>query len=225
MSNEENNVEEVVENKPFSIIGFIEDNSRNLLYAGIALILVAGGIWYYTSVMVPQKEADANDELFRAEAMWAGDSLDVALNGTDQFLGLVDIADEYGSTKAGNRASYFAAAAFMKKGEYEEALNYLNNVSFDDEIIAPLAVCLKGDCNVELENLEEAASLYMKAAKMRDNKFTAPYSYAKAARVYAKLGDWQSALDAWTVVSEDYNDTQFARGVDKEIARAQAALN
>jgi tetratricopeptide (TPR) repeat protein len=225
MSNEENNVEEVVENKPFSVIGFIEENSRNLLYAGIALIIVAVGVWYYTSVMVPQKEADANDELFRAEAMFANDSLDIALNGSDQFLGLIDIAEEYGSTKAGNRASYYAAAALMKKGEFEDALNYLKNASFDDEIIAPLAVCLQGDCNVELENLEEAASLYMKAAKMRDNKFSTPYCYAKAARVYSKLGNWQDALDAWTVISEDYNDTQFARGVDKEIARAKAALN
>ena len=67
MSNEENNTEEVVESKPFSVLGYIEDNSKNLMYAGIALLVVAAGFWYYTSVYTPKRNAAANDELFRAE--------------------------------------------------------------------------------------------------------------------------------------------------------------
>ncbi len=223
MNNEENNVEEVVENKPFSLIRFIEENSKNLMYAGIALLVVASGIWYYTTQHLPELEADANNELFMAENLFALDSIDLALNGGEGFTGLVDIADEYGSTIAGERANYLTGVAYMKQGKFEEAITYLENTSFEDEVVAPLAVCLIGDCNVELNNVETGAEYYLKAAKMRDNSFTAPYCYAKAARALSKVGDWEGALEAYEIIKKDYSETQFASEIEKEIARAKAA--
>lgn len=221
MSNEENIVEEAVENKPFSIVRFIEDNSKNLMYAGIGLLIIAGGFWYYNSKYVPQKEANANSELYKAESFFMKDSFDIALNGGEDFSGLLDVAAEYGGTKAGQRAHYYAASALMKKGDYEQALEHLEDVSFDDEIVAPLAKCLLGDCKVELGDLEEGAKIYMAAAKMRDNDYTAPYALSKAARVYAELGDWEASLEALESIREDYKETQFAADIDKEIARAK----
>ena len=177
MSNEENNTEEVVEQKPFSVLGFIEDNSKNLMYAGIALLVIAGGFWYYTSVYTPKRNAEANDELYKAEKFYEQDSLDLALNGDGgEILGLQDVADEFGNTPAGERAAYLAASALMTKGQYEDALEHLGNVSFDDEMVGPLAKCLEGDCQVQLDNFEEGISKYLKAANMRDNTFTSPYA-------------------------------------------------
>ena len=224
MNNEENNVEEVVENKPFSVIQYLEDNSKNLLYAGIALIVLAAGFWYYTAQYKPQKEAAANDELFRAQQMFQADSLDIALNGDDsEIMGLRDIAEEYGSTAAGEQAKLLAARALMQKGEYDEAIDFLKSSSFSDEIVAPLSICLRGDCHVELDNLEEAADLYMKAAKLRDNDFTAPYAYNKASLVYNALGDHASELEVLETINKDYKKTQFAADIEKRIAKAKAA--
>ena len=131
MSNEENNTEEVVESKPFSVLGYIEDNSKNLMYAGIALLVVAAGFWYYTSVYTPKRNAAANDELFRAEKFFEKDSLDMALNGDGgEVLGLQDVAEEFGNTPAGERAAYLAASALLNKGSYDEALEYLQQGFF-----------------------------------------------------------------------------------------------
>lgn len=225
MSNEENNVEEVVESKPVSVIQFIENNSKNLMYAGVGLLVLALGFWYYTSKHLPKKEATANDEFYKAENLFAQDSIDLALNGGSDFLGLVDVAAEYKNTSAGEKASYLAARGFMQKGQYDEALSYLDNVSFEDQIVAPLAICLKGDCKVELDDVEGGAALYEKAAKLRDNSFTAPYCYTKAAKAYAYIGDWESSLKMLEVIKKDYSETQFASDIDKEIARAKAAIS
>jgi TolA-binding protein len=225
MSNEEQNTEEVVEKKPFSIIQYIEENSKNLMYAGIALLVVAAGFWYYTSVLTPKKNATANDEMYQAEKFFEIDSLDLALNGNGgDILGLLDIAEEHGSTLSGVRAKYLAASALMKKGSYEEALEYLKSTSFDDEIIAPLARCLEGDCHVELENFEGGIKMYLKAATMRDNTFTSPYAYMKAAKVQMHIEDWDGALKTLQVVEKDYKLTQYAANIDKEIARVKAAI-
>jgi tetratricopeptide (TPR) repeat protein len=226
MANEEQNVnevEEVVEQKSFNILRFLEDNSRNLLAAGVVLILVAAGIYYYTNVMVPNKEKEAANELFKAEAYYLTDSLDQALNGDGEFLGLIEVAEQYGSTKSGERAQYLAGSVLMRQGKYEDALEYLESVSFDDEIVAPLSVCLQGDCMVELDRIEEGASLYMKAANMRDNKFTAPYCLSKAARAYSAIEDWDNALKAYERINEDYKETQYAAEIEKYIARVKAA--
>lgn len=224
MNNEENNVEEVVENKPFSVIQYLEDNSKNLLYAGIALIVLAGGFWYYTSQYKPKKEATATDELFRAQQMYQADSLDIALNGDDnEIMGLRDIADEYSGTAAGEQAKLLAARALMQKGEFEEAIDFLKSSSFSDEIVAPLSICLRGDCHVELDDLEKAAELYMKAAKLRENDFTTPYAYNKAALVYSALEDHESELEVLEVIAKDYKETQFAADIEKRIAKAKAA--
>lgn len=225
MSNEENNTEEVVENKPFSVLGYIEDNSKNLMYAGIALLVVAAGFWYYTSIYTPKRNAAANDELFKAEKFYEQDSLDLALNGDGgEVLGLQDVAEEFGNTPAGERAAYLAASALLNKGSYEEALEYIQQVSFDDEMVAPLAMCLEGDCHVQMDNFEDGVSNYLKAANLRDNTFTTPYALMKAAKVQMHIEDWDGALESLQRVKKDYKLTQYAANIEKEIARVEAAI-
>lgn len=226
MNNEEQNTEEVVEKKSFSILQYIEDNSKNLMYAGIALLVIAAGFWYYTSIYTPKQNSAANDELFRAEKYFEQDSLDLALNGDGgDALGLIDVAEEYGSTPAGARAKYLAARAYMNKESYDEALEYLSSVSFDDEMVAPLAKCLEGDCHVQLKNVEKGIELYLKAANMRDNSFTAPYCLMKAAKAQLSVEDYEGALKSFETIKKDYSKTQYAANIDKEIARARSAVN
>ncbi|MFT7590931.1 MAG: hypothetical protein ACI9UJ_000852, partial [bacterium] len=101
---------------------------------------------------------------------------------------------------------------------------YLGSVSFEDEMVGPLAKCLAGDCNVQLENYEKGVTLYLKAADMRDNTFTTPYCLMKAAKLQMHLEDWEAALKSLERVEKDYKLTQYAANIDKEIARAKAAI-
>lgn len=222
MSQEEKNLE-AAPSKKFRLDHFVEDNQRQLMIAGAALIVLAAAIWYYKAKYQPQQEAKANNAMFMAERYFGRDSLDLALNGDGTYDGLLDIIDQYPRTKSGQRAQYYAGVTMMKKGQYEEAIDHLKKVDFDDEMVGPLSRCLIGDSHVELDNLESAGKAYMKAAGMSQNDFTTPYALLKAARVYSSLEQWDKALKSLKTIQSDYSNSRFAEDIDKLIARAETA--
>ena len=80
----------------------------------IAIILIVGGIFgfqYYQSV----QNDEALSESFQAQFYFEKDSLELALRGDGINLGFVDIVNNYGDTKAGNLANFYAGAIFLKQ--------------------------------------------------------------------------------------------------------------
>ncbi|MBT8327194.1 MAG: tetratricopeptide repeat protein, partial [Bacteroidia bacterium] len=152
-----------------SLKQFYETNKQNINIAAIAAILLLAGVWYYYKQYKPSLEIEASDSLFMAERYYGEDSLNLALNGDGINLGMIDIADEYGSTKVGERATYFAGRILLEQGKYNESLEYLEDASFDDEFLAAQIIALQGDCYSELGEYEKAGDYYMKAANKRSN--------------------------------------------------------
>jgi|TARA_B110000902_G_scaffold42048_1_gene45596 predicted negative regulator of RcsB-dependent stress response len=218
--------EQSAENKGIqSISEFLETNKNNVLIAGIALILVAGGIYYYNNSYAPAMETEASESLFMAERYFSQDSLDKALNGDGLNLGMKDISDEFGSTSAGNRASFYAGKILLEKGQFEEALGYLSDVSMDDEIMAAQVTTLRGDCYSEMEQYEKAGDTYMKAANMRDNNLTTPYALLKAGAAYEEAGEFDDAKSAYEKLQANYSDSRSSDRVEARIARVEAKLS
>jgi predicted negative regulator of RcsB-dependent stress response len=216
--------EQSVENKGIeSISQFFEDNKQNVMIAGIALILVAAGIYYYSNFYKPALETEAGDSFFMAERYYGQDSLTLSLNGDGMNLGMKDIADEYSGTKAGNQAAYYAGRILLEQGKFQDALDYLGDVSMEDEIMAAQILTLRGDCKSELEQYEDAADLYMNAANSRTNELTTPYALLKAGMAYEEAGEPGDALTAYEKLSADHSESQYAQKVDVRIAKAKAA--
>lgn len=207
--------------KGFSILDFYTKNQKNVqIGLGVVIALVAGFI-YYSKVYMPAQEDKASAALFYTQRYFEKDSMDLVLNGDGKNLGAIDIADEYGSTKSGNLAKYYAGRAYMSKSDYKNALIYLKKTSFDDQMLAPLTVMLIGDCQVELDQFEDAASNFMKAATMRKNDFSSPIALMKAGRTFEKLNKWDKALKAYELLKKDYKDTEYGNNIDKYIYRAK----
>ncbi|MFT4521207.1 MAG: tetratricopeptide (TPR) repeat protein [Bacteroidia bacterium] len=223
---QEDNAPEVVAtetSKGFSFDHFFTDNSKNLAYAGGALLLVAALVYAYFGYLKPKKEKEANVAIFMAERYYGMDSTQKALNGDGTNLGLIDVANEYSGTLAGKRANFYAGRTKMNEGQFEEAITYLKKAKFSDEMVGPLTLGLIGDCYSELENLDEAASYYMKAANAKENDFTTPYCLKKAATAYEKLGKWDKAYSAYKIIKEKYSKSRFGQEIDKYLARAEKA--
>ena len=144
---------------------FYTNNRKNVIIVGVVLILAAAGLYYYSNIMLPQKEEAAQAELFKAQQYFQQDSTEKALYGDGQALGFIDIADQYGSTKAGNLAHYYAGRLLMDKGEFDAALEHLGKTSFSDYFFAASVVILQGDCHSELGDYSKAAGLYEDAAE------------------------------------------------------------
>ena len=205
-----------------SLKDFYENNKQNINIAAIAGILLLAGVWYYYKQYKPALEIEAADSLFMAERYYSDDSLNLALNGDGINLGMIDIAYEFGSTKVGNRASYFAGRILLEQGKFQEALDHLEDASFDDEFMAAQIITLQGDCYSELGEFAKAGDYYMKAAHKRSNELTGPNALLKAGEAYEEGGSFDDAIDAYEEIQEEYNKTPEAINIEAKIARVKA---
>ena len=116
--------------------------------AAIVIIMV-GSMAYNTFVAEPQ-EKEAAEAMFAAENLFAAKDFEKALNGDGVNLGFLQIADEYGSTDAGNLAHAYAGMALAQLGRYDDAIKELEAFDGDDQIVAPAALGTLGSCYAPL---------------------------------------------------------------------------
>ncbi len=202
----------------------IEDNSKTLTIVVVAIILIFGAIWGYRQYKKPI-EREAQAQLFMAEQYFAKDSFNLALNGDGNNLGFLDIVEDYGVTKAANLAEYYAGISYLHMGNYDEAINHLQNFSSDDKMLHPISLGSMGDAHVELNELEKGLEYYQKAIDASDNEFTAPIYMMKAALVYEKQDNFEKALAYYEKIKKEYPNSTEAEEIEKHIGRAQALQN
>src|SRR6186713_285816 len=87
---------------------FWSQNQKPLLAVLIAAVVIIGGWYGYKNFIVGPKEAEADNALWKAEQYFRQDSLNLALNGDKVNRGFLYVINNYGSTKAGNLAKYYA---------------------------------------------------------------------------------------------------------------------
>lgn len=200
---------------------FIEDNQKSISIVLIVIAAIVAGYFAYMKFYVKPLENEAASQMFVAEQYFEKDSFNLAINGDGNYLGLIDIIDEYGVTKSANLAYYYAGVSYLHLGKYQEAIDYLKKFDSDDHIIAPIAIGDIGDAYSELGNNEEAISYYLKAADKDNNNFTAPIYLMKAAKAYEATGDYENSLDIYNNIKDNYPKTKQARFIEKYITRAK----
>ncbi|MFD0976076.1 tetratricopeptide repeat protein [Salinimicrobium gaetbulicola] len=198
---------------------------------GAAALVILGYLGYEEFIQEP-KEAEAANEMFQAQQYFdsalAGssaqsDSLyNLALTGGQGKFGFEDIIENYGGTKAGNLANYYAGMAYLNTNQYDKAIDRLEDFKSDDEILAPLAKGAIGDAFMQIDQPENALDFYEEAAKMRDNSFTTPKFLMKAAVVAIKLGEGSTAEEYLTRIKNEYPDAPEANQVAVYLGQAQA---
>ncbi|WP_109832443.1 tetratricopeptide repeat protein [Reichenbachiella versicolor] len=202
---------------------FVEQNKKLVLTIGsviAAIILIFLGGKYYIS----SQNTIAQQELFQAVYYFEADSLDLALNGDGNNYGLLDIVSEYGMTDAANVASFYAGTAYLKQGDFESALEYLNKFSSSDYLVQARAYSLIGDAHMELGDFGKAASMYEKAAGYNANKEFSPIYLQKAAIANERNGDAKAALANYeSIVSDFFGATEY-QDAKKHAARLRGLL-
>jgi tetratricopeptide (TPR) repeat protein len=169
-------------------------------------LLLVGG--YFTfQYYIDKQNVEANNEMFQAVFYFESDSLDLALNGDGNNLGFIDITEEFGMTKAGNLANFYAGVCFLKQGKFKPAILYLEDFSSSDLLVQARAYSLIGDAHMELEEYEEAAGFYTKASSYKPNKFFTPTYLMKAALAYEKLNDTTKAISTYDKIINEYFDS------------------
>ncbi|NEU10024.1 tetratricopeptide repeat protein [Flavihumibacter sp. R14] len=203
---------------------FMQENAKSLAVIGgaiLALILLYFG--YQKFYLAPRAEKAAN-EMFKAEQYAASDSLsDKAIKGDGSYPGFEAIADEYSNTKSANIANAYLGGLYLKKGEFQKAVEALGNYSnTGSPVIDPLVLGMLGDAYSELKDYSKAVTYYKKAADKSKNSFTSPLFLKKLGLVYEELKDYKSAAEAYGKIKSEYPDSYEASVVDSYIARAEA---
>lgn len=204
---------------------FINENQNVIIGVVGALIAVVVGFYAYNRVYLEPLEQEAHGQMFMAEQYFQKDSFSLALNGDGNYLGFLDVADEYGRTSAGNLAHYYAGICYLRTGAFEEAIEQLNDFDDAGEMLGAVAYGATGDAYMELDNVAEALTYYEKAVNTNDNDFTSPIYLQKAGFAAEKAGKYDKAIDYYTQVKEKYPTTNEGRNAEKYIARAEANLN
>ena len=87
---------------------FIEKYQKHISIGVMAIIAIAILFMGYRRYILQPKEDEAAEQMFTGEQYFAADSFRLALSGDGNFLGFEYIADEFGGTKAGNLAKFYA---------------------------------------------------------------------------------------------------------------------
>lgn len=200
---------------------FVEQNKKVVLCVVAVIVLLICGFFAYKNLYLNKQQDKALAAMWQAEAQFRADSFHIALYGNENVTGFIDVVDEFGSTKAGNTARYYAGCCAMRLGEYETAIEYLEDFSCDDPIVEPLAFGLLGDAYNETGDFAKSVKYYKKAAKVAGHELLSPRYLMKAGMTLEKMEKYSEAVEVYQSLKKEYSGSPEASSVDKYITRAQ----
>ena len=204
---------------------FIEDNQKIITYIVGAIVIVVAGYLSLNRFIIQPREKEAQSQMFMAENYFEKDSFNLALNGDGNYLGLLDIIDDYGMTKTARLARYYAGVSYLRLGEYKEAIDYLGRFKTKNIVLGPVREGSMGDAYLQLGEKDKALNHYLKAVKISENEFTAPIYLMKAGNLLELDGQHEKALQNYKTIKEKYPETTEGRNVEKYIARVTALMS
>ena len=200
---------------------FIEENQKSLMTIVGAIVGIVALFIVYQNFYIAPMEEEAQAEMYMAELYFQKDSFNLALNGDGQYLGFLDVADDYSSTNVGQLANYYAGLCYLNTADFDNAIEYLGDFSSDDIVLSSLALGCMGDAYMELGDVDAALDAYASAVSNSSNDFTAPRYMMKQALIHDANGDSDKALNLYKSIKNEYKTSREANGIEKYIAKVE----
>lgn len=210
LSDEELNHDVLIDASAKSI-NYINNNRQTIVGAIVAVIVLVAaalGMNYWNQI----NEVKAQTLLAKAETLFEADNFEAALNGDDInfIMGFEELNEQYGSTKAGNLAAYYAAVCAFEIADYEKASAFINSFDVPDGILGVSPLNLKASILEQNGNLEEAAATFVKAAEWVENDATTPFNLLEAAESYIAAENDSKAIAILERIIKDFGQSAQA---------------
>lgn len=199
-------------------LDFFEDN-RGLVFGILGAIALLVVMSFGYGIFKDHKEGQAQEALAGAVRLYEAGNYSGAIDGADGVTGLVGVADQFGSTKAGNLAQYYAADAYYKLGDNESALKFFRSFDKGDDALGAAAYAGEAAINESNGDYSEAGDLYERAALAYESEFTSGRYLQSAGRNYELAGDFANARAAYELIKNQFPESTQANDVDMLLAR------
>ncbi len=190
-----------------------------LTTAGVLLVV---GWLAYRQYLSSQNE-ECLREMRTAESYFRQDSFEKAIKGTATALGFEQLVEEYGRTEAGNLCRLYLGLSYLKTGQYEAAVQVLEDYDAPDSYLGGAAYAALAGAYAELKDFSKAAKAYEKAAKVHDNTQTTPVFLLQAGLCYELAQEWGKARKAYQRIVQEYPLAAEASTAQKHLARVETA--
>lgn len=179
---------------------------RTMLTLTVFLLVCAVAACIY--VFIHQNGSAKADEKIAVADIEQNDSVATALYAEAAKAGY----------KSGNRAKVEMGIRLFRQGKYEEAIKYLDDASIDDNIVAAGVEALKGDCYVNLQQLDKALGCYDDAISEADkNPQIVPLMLIKKANIFREQKNYAAEAKAYKAILDDY--PRYAQGSQTDIRK------
>ena len=203
----------------FAIRSWIDQNQRLAMYI-VATPIVIVLLWFWWNSKRAEWNETATTQLAKIIPYYDEGKYDQAIQGVPQegAQGLKAIVDEYGSTPAGEIAKIYLANAYFQKKEYDQALEYYDDISVSDNMIEASALAGMAACYEAQGKYKDAAKYFEKAAAKNMVLTQAPDNLQRAAINYAAVGEKNKAKELLETIKKEFPTSSQARDIDRYIA-------
>ncbi|MEX2567250.1 MAG: tetratricopeptide repeat protein [Cyclobacteriaceae bacterium] len=199
---------------------FLKENTKIVAGAiGVVIAVIAGILFFQIHKANQNKKAQG--EMFQAVYYFEQDSVEFALEGDGVQPGFLEIIDNYGGTDAANIAHFYVGSIYLSQGEFQSAIDHLDEFSSSDYFIQGHAYSLTGDAYLELGDMDEAINYYKKAADYNRNEYFTPKYLMKLALAYEEAGDLENAIETYEEIESEYFDAYEYTEARKQKARLE----
>jgi len=187
-----------------------------------AVVVVVAGVMLYKNYVSGPNEQKASTALAKAQDLFLSQQYDQALNGDSTgTAGLLKIASEYSSTKAGNLANLYAGLSYANLDKWQEAAQYIEKFNLcDDQMVSPAALGALGNVYAHLDQLDKAVSTLVKAAEKADNNSLSPTFLIQAGQILESQNKKAEALKLYQQIKDKYFQSMQYQTIDEYIERA-----
>ena len=194
--------------------------SKPVLYAGSAIVLILGGWLGYKQLILEPKQIKANDAISKAQAYFAKDSLNLALNGDGSGAGFLKVIKNYSGTDAANLAHYYAGAIYLRQDNFNKAIEYLEKFSTDATQVQSAAYKMLGDAYMSSGKKDKGVSYYLKAGNLnQEDEYLSSENLYLAAMAYMADGKNKESIEVLKTIKEKYPKSEKGANVDKYLAK------
>ena len=201
-----------------------------LTIVAVIIIAILGVIGYKAFIQGPKAER-ANEQLSIVQSDFQraafAPQLDTAafkavLNGNGQGTGALGIIKSYGGTDAGNLAKYYAGAAYLHIGDFQNAVKYLKDFKTEQKQVQMMAYGALGDAYSELKQNSEAIGSYKKAAATFEDDAVNASEYLFRAGMLSELaGQNSDAIAIYKKLKDEFPNTVKGSQAEKYLDRLE----